>query len=181
MSLSEMQATVKASIWQAIARSGVDLSVLSQEDTNRLVAAIAETVLKDMDEFLGQASAKALSTAGPVVEEDEYAETILWQGRPFLSIGVHYTITSQRVRISEGVLGKTREDIELVRIQDLDYTQGLTERALNIGDITIRSQDPSHPVLVLNNVPNPGQVHEILRRAVLKARKEHGLTFREEM
>lgn len=177
MSLSEMQATVKASIWQAIARSGVDLSALSQEDTNRLVAAISETVLKDMDEFLGQASGKAL----PVVEEDDHAETILWQGRPFLSIGVHYTITNQRVRISEGVLGKTRDDVELIRIQDMDYNQGLTERALNIGDITIRSQDPSHPVLVLNNVHNPGEVHEILRRAVLKARKQHGLTFREEM
>jgi hypothetical protein len=63
----------------------------------------------------------------------------------------------------------------------MDYTQGLTERALGIGDITIRSQDPSHPVLVHNNIRNPSEVHEILRRAVLKARKEHGLTFREEM
>ena len=180
MSLSEMQATVKGSIWQAIARSGVDLSALSQEETDRLVAAITETVLNDMDEFLGQASSEALPAATPVVEDTD-AETVLWAGRPFLSIGVHYTITNQRVRISEGVLGKTREDIELVRIQDMDYSQGFTERAFSIGDVTIRSQDSSHPVLVLNNVRNPGEVHEILRRAVLKARKQHGLTFREEM
>jgi hypothetical protein len=180
MSLSEMQTTVKASIWQAIARSGVNLSALSQDEINRLVAAISETVLKDMDEFMNQASGETLAPSAPVVE-DAGVEAVLWQGRPFLSIGVHYIITNQRVRVIEGVLGKSRNDVELVRIQDMDYTQGLTERALGIGDITIRSQDRSHPVLVLNNVRNPGEVHEILRQAVLKARKEHGLTFREEM
>lgn len=178
MSLSEMQATIKASIWQAIARSGVNLSALSQDEINRLVGVITETVLKDMDEFMGQATDEVLPPAAQVVED---AETVLWQGRPFLSIGVHYTITSQRVRVTEGVLGKTREDVELVRIQDIDHSQRLTERAFNIGDVTIRSQDPSHPVLVLNNVRNPSEVHEILRRAVLKARKEYGLTYREEM
>jgi hypothetical protein len=35
--------------------------------------------------------------------------------------------------------------------------------------------------MVLNNITNPMEVHEILRRAVIKARKRHNLSYREEM
>ncbi len=98
-----------------------------------------------------------------------------------MSLRVHYKITSERVRLTEGLLGKEREDIELVRIQDVDHKQNLTERMLNIGDVYIRSHDPSHPEVVLQNVTNPMEVHEILRRAVLKARKKYNLSYREEM
>ena len=105
----------------------------------------------------------------------------LWEGRPFLSLRLYYQITSERVRITEGILGKEREDIELVRIQDIDHKQNLTERLLNLGDIYIRSHDPSQPEVVLNNVSNPMEVHEILRQALLKARKRYNLSYREEM
>jgi len=94
---------------------------------------------------------------------------------------VNYRITSERVRLTEGLLGKEREDIELVRVQDVDHKQNLTERMLNIGDVYIRSHDPSHPEVVLRNVTNPMEVHEILRRAVLKARQKYNLSYREEM
>jgi hypothetical protein len=52
---------------------------------------------------------------------------------------------------------------------------------MNLGDITIRSNDLSHPEVILRNIKDPIAVHEILRRAVLKARERFGLTFREEM
>jgi hypothetical protein len=52
---------------------------------------------------------------------------------------------------------------------------------LNLGDISIRGQDSSHPKAVLNNVSDPQAVHELLRKAILAARKTYGLTYREEM
>jgi hypothetical protein len=182
MSLNEMRARVKSSIWQAVAQSGVDVSAVGQPELDRLVAAITDGVLREMDETLGQASGKPASavTRRPA-DEDHEEEVVLWEGRPFLSLTVHYQITSDRVRITEGLLGKDREDIELVRIQDVDHKQNLTERMLNLGDVTIRSHDPSHPEMVLNNITNPMEVHEILRRAVIKARKRHNLSYREEM
>jgi uncharacterized membrane protein YdbT with pleckstrin-like domain len=79
------------------------------------------------------------------------------------------------------LLSKARRDIELVRIQDIDHHQILTERTLNIGDVTISSHDPSDPQVTLNNIRDPSQVHEILRRAMLKARKKYNVSFREEM
>jgi uncharacterized membrane protein YdbT with pleckstrin-like domain len=118
------------------------------------------------------------------VSEDilsDHKEDILWEGRPFLSLVLDYTITDERIRITEGLLGKRRENIELVRVQDLDYSQTFSDRLLNLGDITIRSHDTSHPQIVLKNVRDPEQVYEILRRAVLHARKKHGFTYREEM
>jgi uncharacterized membrane protein YdbT with pleckstrin-like domain len=106
---------------------------------------------------------------------------VLWQGRPFLSVSIHYQITNERIRIIEGVFAKERRDIELVRVQDIDHKQNMTERALNIGDVFIHSRDKTDPEIVLNNISNPQEVHEILRRAVLDARQKHGIRYREEM
>ena len=92
-----------------------------------------------------------------------------------------YEVTNERVKVVEGLLGKERYDVELVRIQDLDHKQNLTERTLNIGDVFIRSHDPGKPELTLHNISNPAEVHEILRRAMLKARKKYNLSYREEM
>ncbi len=182
MSLPEVRAKVKAAIWQALAQSGVDLSSLPQAEIDRLVGAITEGVLKEMDDFLSQASGQPASAPVAMADDgDDEVEKVLWEGRPFLSLSTHYTITNERVRIREGLLGKDIEDIELVRIQDIDYEQGLTERMANIGDVVIRSHNTSHPKITLNNVTNPMEVHEILRRAVLKARKKHGVSYREEM
>jgi hypothetical protein len=182
MSVTETRAKVKAALWQAVAQSKVDVSALSQAEMEKLVEAMAEGVLQEIDDALTEASGKPASTlVTPVDDTEDEVEKILWEGRPFLSLGVYYQITSERVRISEGLLGKEREDIELVRIQDIDHKQGLTERIFNIGDIHIRSHDPSRPEEVLDNVSNPEEVHEILRRAVLKARKKHGMSYREEM
>ena len=92
-----------------------------------------------------------------------------------------YTITDERIRVTEGILGKSRENIELIRIQDVDYSQTFRERLLNLGDINIRSHDTSHPSIQLKNVKEPEAVYEILRKAILNARKKHNFMYREEM
>ena len=181
MSLSEIQAKLKASVWQAIAQSGVDVSSLPQADLDKLVGAITQGIVKEVDDILGQASGSPASTSPVPIDDDDKIERVLWEGRPFLSISVHYTITNERLRIVEGLLGKERQDIELVRIQDVDHKQNLAERAFNLGDVYVRSHDTDAPEIILNNVSNPEEVHEILRRAVLKARQKYKLSYREEM
>ena len=98
-----------------------------------------------------------------------------------LSLVHHYTVTNERIKITSGLLGKTHENVELIRVQDIDHSQTFGERVLKIGDITVRSHDPSHPEILLRNVQEPGKVYEILRRAVLDARKRHNFSYREEM
>jgi hypothetical protein len=104
-------------------------------------------------------------------------EQIVWQGRPFLSIFDHYTITTERLRVVHGFLGKDHENIELVRINDIDWDHGVFERALGIGDILVNSVDETQPKVVLRNVSDPAKVYELLRRAMLDARKKHHIIY----
>jgi hypothetical protein len=190
MSPNEARSRIKTRAWQAIVHEKLDLANLPRPTLEKLVEVITDAALLEIDDEIGrsvQAARRpaAAPTPAPAVDDslggDDEAEKVLWEGRPFLSIGTQYIITSQRVRIVEGVLGKDREDIELVRVQDIDQSQTVGERMLGLGDVTIRSHDRSHPEIVLRNVKDPQEVHEILRKAVLRAREKYRFTFREEM
>lgn len=182
MSINQIQTSVTAKVWQAIAQSGIDTSSIDQEDMNKLVTLVVDAALGEVDIQLDQFNQESEPEVAPPTDDD-LEEEILWQGRPFLSLTVSYTITSERIRIAEGLLAREWTDIELVRIQNMDYKQSVTERTVNVGDIFINSH--SHggtpPDLILENVKNPQQVHEILRKAVLKAREKYRLSYREEM
>lgn len=180
MTPNEAQSRVKASVWKALAQADVDLSSLPKGDQETLVEIVTNAALMEIDREIGaELNVNKKSMLSP--EEDQKGEKVLWEGRPFLSVSTNYIITTERVRLIQGVLGKDREDIELIRIQDIDQKQSLRERLLNLGDIVIRGHDTSNPRVVLNNITNPQEVHELLRRAILDARKRYGLTYREEM
>lgn len=180
MNPTEAKAKVTARVWQSIAQSGVSVSAIPEDQLSALVDAIADGVLLAIDDTLSEAGLpdrQVAASAMPLHGEEQ----ILWEGRPFLSLTTTYQITNERVRVIRGLLAKDRDDIELIRIQDIDHNQSLTERALNIGDITLRSSDPSLPETVLRNVTNVQEVHEILRRAMLEARKRFRYSVQEEM
>lgn len=179
MDFIQIRHQILGRIWQAIAQSDVDLSSIPQEEQEKLVAKIADAVLVTVDDILDEA--EVLSVPEEDEETDEYAETLIWKGRPFLSLVENYTLTNERIKIVQGLFGREIENFELIRIQDIDLSQGASERMLNIGDITIRGQDASKSIAVLRNVKNPEDVYETLRRAWQEARKRHGLQFREYM
>jgi hypothetical protein len=79
------------------------------------------------------------------------------------------------------MVGKDFENFELVRVQDLDVEQSISEPRGRSRDIKIIGHDSSDPKIVLRNVKDPHGVYELLRKAWLAARKRHGLQFREMM
>ncbi len=175
MSIEKTRAQVVGSVWQALAKSGVDLSGISQEDQTKLVNKIAEHILVSVNDLLDDMQPPAEKST------QEGSETILWEGRPFLSLVEKYILTNERLKIVHGMISREVENYELVRMQDIDLSQNISERMMGIGDITIRGADSSDPQVVLRNIPNPEEVYEIMRRAWLDARKKHGLQFREYM
>lgn len=182
MSFKESHGRIKAQVWKAIAKSELDLGAVPESELDALVELVTDAALIEIDNELGKSSPmEVIPEPGNYIDEEGEKELVLWSGRPFLSIITEFIITNERVRIISGLLGKDREDIELIRIQDLDQKQTLSDRILQIGDIVILSHDSSDPTAVLHNVKDPETVHEILRRAVLDARKKHGLIYREEM
>lgn len=178
MNISEARARIKARAWRALVQSDVDIKSLDQESLDNIISLVADAALMEVDEEI---AGSLKSTATPEEEFGGSDEKILWEGRPFLSLNTAYVLSNERIRIIEGILGKDRQDIELVRVQDIDISQSVSERLLNIGDIQVRSHDRTHPNITLRNVKDPTVVHETLRRAVLDARKRHKLTYREEM
>jgi hypothetical protein len=177
MSIDQTRAQVISSVWQAIAQSGVDLSSVPQEQQEKLVGKIADNLLMAVNAMLEEEAPMSVEED----EVDENDEKILWKGRPFLSLVENYTVTSERLKIITGLMTRHVENFELIRIQDIDFNQGMTERMFGIGDITIRGHDPSNPEIKLRNVSKPEEVYEIMRRAWLEARKRHGMQFREYM
>lgn len=191
MTPQESQARLKARIWKSLAQSTVDTSKLSDAELETLVDVTTAAALLELDDQLGQTAREAESEMAPTQGSDpdssddqlflDGKEDTLWEGRPFLSMTTHYLITDERIRITHGLLGKSSENVELVRVQDMDYSQSVFERSIRIGDVTVRSHDSHKPIIKLNNVVDPQGVYEILRKAVLNARKRHGFTYREEM
>jgi hypothetical protein len=191
MGIEQNRERVVARIRQSIKQSGVDVSSLSADEQDRLVNTIADHMLLEFDSMLdaviskqvdsSAASSVAGQTSGAAAAADTHEEQVLWEGRPFLSINERYVVTTDRVRLFRGLLSKQVENLELVRLQDVDYHQGMSERLFDIGDITLRSADASDPTVVLNNIRDPEKVQGIIRRAWLDARKKYGVLFREEM
>lgn len=185
MAKSEIQARIRANVWQAIAENDLDLSALDAQTRETLVNVVTAASLEAMDsELTAVLAANKDKVEGPETLADEAeaaGEEVLWEGRPFLSVSESYLITNDRIRVSQGLFGRNIQNIDLVRVQDVDYHQSTTERMAGRGDVEIRSHDPNSPVVILENIPHPEEVYELLRRAVKKARKDHGLTFQEEM
>lgn len=176
MSIEKTRAHIVSGIWQAVAQSGVDLSAIDQSDQDKLVGKIADSMLATVDNLLEDAQPK---DSQPLEMDD--GEKTLWEGRPFLSLVEKYVVTTERLKIVKGMLSRDVENFELIRIQDIDLKQNVTERMLGIGDITIRGADSSEPVVVIRNIKDPEKVYETMRRAWLEARKRYGLQFREYM
>ncbi|MFN2176437.1 MAG: PH domain-containing protein [Anaerolineales bacterium] len=177
MSIEKQREHVIASVRKAIKESRVDLTGVTKEAQEELAVEIADRLMVTIDGMLDE----NLDQGTKVAVESGVEEVLLWQGRPFLSMVERYVLTSERLKIVGGLLSRDVENFELIRFQDIDYKQGVHERVLGIGDITIQGQDVSDPKIVLRNVRDPEQVYEILRRAWLDSRKRHGLEFREFM
>jgi hypothetical protein len=178
MELDQLQAKIKASVWQAVAQSGIDLKSVPVDQQNQFIDAITENLMRTMDDLLDEVpKPQPISPEG----EEQGKEEVLWQGRPFLSLVESYTITSERIRITKGMVGKDFENFELVRVQDLDIEQSIPNRMVGVGDIRVIGHDSSDPKIILRNVKDPHGVYELLRKAWLAARKRHGLQFREMM
>lgn len=177
MAIDQTRAQIIAEIWQSVAQSGVDLSTVPPEQQQKLVGKIADGMMVTLNNLLDEVE----QPAADVEPEDELGEKVLWQGRPFLSLVENYKLTNERLKITRGLLGRQVENFELIRFQDIDFKQGVTERMMGVGDIFIRGADSSNPEIVLRNIADPEKVYETLRRAWLEARKRHGLQFREYM
>lgn len=86
-----------------------------------------------------------------------------------------YTLTTQRFRISTGVLNRTFDDLELYRVKDITVSQPLVQRILGLGTIHMVTSDATTPALTLTAIPNAVEVRDAIRREVERCRRERGV------
>ena len=90
----------------------------------------------------------------------------LWLYRWILNRSTIYELTTQRLRITHGILNRRLDELELYRVKDYVMEQPLFLRALGLGNISIHTSDASTPQLTLQAIANVADVREKLRNAV---------------
>ncbi len=89
-----------------------------------------------------------------------------------------YTLTSSRLILISGILGRRVDEVELFRIVNSVSKQGPIDRLANLGNITIDSTDKTG-LVVMRKIPYPHQVRDQLRDAYMKARDKRGTVLLE--
>lgn len=89
--------------------------------------------------------------------------------------GIHYRLTTQRLFVNKGILTRTTDQLELVRIEDVRLRQGVIDRIVGTGDVEIVSSDQTEAKLMLTSVAQPDEVAEHIRRNVRGARGKGSL------
>lgn len=81
-----------------------------------------------------------------------------------------YTLTTERLLISRGVLSKTTDTLELYRVKDFRATQPFLERLAGLENILLVSADTSTPEVRIEFIPQAVKLADLIRLHVEKCR-----------
>ncbi len=93
----------------------------------------------------------------------------------YLVASTRYRLTTQRLFAQTGLIAKHLEEVELFRVKDVELSQGVLDRLLGVGTVTVLSTDDTAPRLELRGVLRPMEVKEQIRTAFRAARQREGL------
>ena len=153
------------------------------------------SALVDLPFYLVLVVGAALATLGilfllPAAEPSPEATTTanlfgwaiggLWVGAVVLAFGrwlvrraTRYVLTTERLRITTGLLSTVTEDIELRRVRDSSVVRPFFLRIVGLGDVRLRSADTTAPDVHLDAVRNPDQLQETVRNLVETLIRRH--------
>ena len=118
-------------------------------------------------------------------------ETILWEGHPSHALNFwlnlscllvvpipwavwrwielvnhRIVVSSERVRLTTGILNKRTDELELYRVRDTSFLQPFLLRLFSKGNLTLTTSDASSPSLTLLGIPGDPELRDNLRRAI---------------
>ena len=85
---------------------------------------------------------------------------------------LHYRLTTQRLFVQVGLIGRRIEEVELIRVDDITTSQGIIERMFDVGTVKISSSDITTPTMLLLGLKSPVTIKEKLRAQVQERRKK---------
>ena len=91
-----------------------------------------------------------------------------------------YKITAKLVERESGVIVRHVDSLDLARVKDVELTQSLFDRMLNIGTIELISADRLNPDMRIEAIPNPRPIYQQLRDAVIALNQRRGIVTPEQ-
>ena len=91
---------------------------------------------------------------------------MMWLIRWWYTKTTTYELTSQRLKITCGILNRRLEELELYRVKDYSMNQPLMLRMLGLGHLSMVTSDSSTPRIDIRAIPGVVEVREKLRSAV---------------
>ncbi len=83
----------------------------------------------------------------------------------------YYEITSERIRIKQGLLTRRTEETELYRVKDATLIEPFPLRMFGLGHIEISSNDENSHSIILRGLAHPQSVREALRQSIEACRE----------
>jgi hypothetical protein len=158
----------------------------SLDDVRATAQATTGVTIADEKDAQGRLLADDHQPVGDDTEDYPGGERLLWQGRPSklwsprLALTQRYKLTSQRLIMTFGFIGRRTEEIDLYRVNDVGVKQHPLERITRMGDVYIASADTSSPTKFLHNVSTPDRVKDLVREAARVERQRRRVLLREE-
>lgn len=89
--------------------------------------------------------------------------------------GLSYHLTTQRLFIHRGILTRVTDQMELYRTDDVRLRQGVVDRVMDTGNLEIFGTDETDDNVMLQSIPSPLDVAELLRMHVRAARAKDAI------
>ncbi len=77
-----------------------------------------------------------------------------------------YEVTTERIKVSRGILSRRTDEMELYRVKDLTLIEPFFFRLCGLGSLIITTNDASTPTLTIHAVRRVKELREDLRQAV---------------
>lgn len=97
---------------------------------------------------------------------------VLWVRFAIKIFSVHYRLTSQRLFVGRGILSRTTDQTELIRVDDVRVKQGLIDRIVDCGTVEVVSTDVSDAMMPLIGIAGPDKIAEHIRQNMRALRKK---------
>ncbi len=77
-----------------------------------------------------------------------------------------YELTSERIKISEGIFSKVTDTLELYRVKDLETRQPFLYRLVSIENVQLNTSDASSPFILIEAIPSAVGLPDKIRNQV---------------
>ena len=90
-----------------------------------------------------------------------------------------YEITTERIKVTTGLVNKHTDDLELYRVKDTVLEEPALLRLAGAGNIILTTNDATSPTLVLEGITGAKELREQLRKHIEACRDRKGTRLTE--